>query len=579
MGKNKVTFGKTSVKRLIMLPVMILGIVSILSNVVGLRNIQKVNNQATLIADDYMENMSQLNNIQEETAEIYRLALSHIIATDFNAMIDIVDTIKVKEADLDQLISDYGAIVSADDQESYQQLQENYANFKHAVVNVVAYSANSKTSDAYAFANGYLAIYGNQMQENIDNIFSNISAKSDLARNHLNQVYNASLLINMITILISILSIGYALIRVIRGIINPIRATEKEITGIIADIENRQGDLTRRVTIANAKEVGELGHGINTFMEKLQHIFLVLTKDSRKMDIVVNEVLHSVHTSNDSAADLSALTEELSATMQEVSSNASLITDNVDAVKSEVSVIAEKSNELNAFSKEMKQHAKEMEHNARNNMETTSAKISEIVDILNQAIEESNSVDQVNTLTNDILNISSQTNLLALNASIEAARAGEAGKGFAVVADEIRALSERTRQETENISHILEALEQNANETAKTVGRSVEVGTTQEEMIRDVAQQFTEMNANVDNLVSNISVIEKMLGDLSNANTEIVNNITSLSASTEEVTASAQQSSELTDQNLENSQNAKAILDDVLQVSHRMDKYISHDMF
>ena len=56
---------------------------------------------------------------------------------------------------------------------------------------------------------------------------------------------------------------------------------------------------------------------------------------------------------------------------------------------------------------------------------------------LNQAIEESKSVDQVNSLTDDILSISAQTNLLALNASIEAARAGEAGKGFAVVADEI----------------------------------------------------------------------------------------------------------------------------------------------
>ena len=209
---------------------------------------------------------------------------------------------------------------------------------------------------------------------------------------------------------------------------------------------------------------------------------------------------------------------------------------------------------------------------------------SEVLAKTNEAVSSSmkqlqQNVTNVKEITNTIFDISSQTNLLALNASIEAARAGEAGKGFAVVADEIRALSERTRQETENISHILEALEQNANETAKTVGRSVEVGTTQEEMIRDVAQQFTEMNANVDNLVSNISVIETMLGDLSNANTEIVNNITSLSASTEEVTASAQQSSELTDQNLENSQNAKAILDDVLQVSHRMDKYISRDTF
>lgn len=152
-------------------------------------------------------------------------------------------------------------------------------------------------------------------------------------------------------------------------------------------------------------------------MEKLQHIFQILTSDSEKMDGVVNEVLQSVHTSSDSASDLSALTEELSATMEEVSSNANVINENVDNVRNEVNVIAEKSNELNAFSKEMKTHAEEMESSARTNMETTSAKINEIVDILNQAIEESKSVDQVNTLTNDILSISSQTNLLSLNAS------------------------------------------------------------------------------------------------------------------------------------------------------------------
>ena len=64
-------------------------------------------------------------------------------------------------------------------------------------------------------------------------------------------------------------------------------------------------------------------------------------------------------------------------------------------------------------------------------------------------------VDNVKEITNTIFSISSQTNLLALNASIESARAGEAGRGFAVVADEIRALSEKTRQETEHISQIL----------------------------------------------------------------------------------------------------------------------------
>ena len=60
-------------------------------------------------------------------------------------------------------------------------------------------------------------------------------------------------------------------------------------------------------------------------------------------------------------------------------------------------------------------------------MEETGIKVKEILDVLNQAIEDSKSVDQVNSLTNDILSISSQTNLLALNASIEAAKSRRCG--------------------------------------------------------------------------------------------------------------------------------------------------------
>ncbi|MCM1540746.1 MAG: methyl-accepting chemotaxis protein [Blautia sp.] len=80
---------------------------------------------------------------------------------------------------------------------------------------------------------------------------------------------------------------------------------------------------------------------------------------------------------------------------------------------------------------------------------------------LEQAIEDSRKVGEINALTEEILNISSQTNLLALNASIEAARAGEAGMGFAVVAEEIRSLADNSRQAVDKIRQVTEGVVDN----------------------------------------------------------------------------------------------------------------------
>ena len=181
--------------------------------------------------------------------------------------------------------------------------------------------------------------------------------------------------------------------------------------------------MTQRVTPINNAEVDAVGKGINVFMTKLQAIFKAVVTNSARMERVVDDVRQSVQTSNSSVSDLSALTEELSATMQDISENASVINTNTDNVAKEVELIAEKTDELTGYTKDMKAHAQSMESVARTNMESTDRKVSEILEVLQKAIEDSNSVKQVNSLTNDILNIASQTNLLALNASIEAARA------------------------------------------------------------------------------------------------------------------------------------------------------------
>jgi methyl-accepting chemotaxis protein len=185
-----------------------------------------------------------------------------------------------------------------------------------------------------------------------------------------------------------------------------------------------------------------------------------------------------------------------------------------------------------------------------------------------------NNVENVKAITQTIFDISSQTNLLALNAAIESARAGEAGRGFSVVADEIRALSEKTRQETENISKILVSLAENADETAVAVSKSLKNGEEQEKLIADVAKQVAAMNTNVNQLADDVAEIEVAVGNLSRANTEIVDNISQLSAFTQEVTAATQQSASMTEENYQSALNAQEILKDIVQVSHQMDKYM-----
>lgn len=180
----------------------------------------------------------------------------------------------------------------------------------------------------------------------------------------------------------------------------------------------------------------------------------------------------------------------------------------------------------------------------------------------------------VKSIADTIFSISNQTNLLALNASIESARAGEAGRGFAVVADEIRQLAEKTRIETENITRILDQLSKNAQMAADAVGRSVEAAGVQDEMIEQVSQSFEEMSNNVNGLIDEIENIDNLLTSLSEANNQIVDNISNLSATTQEVTASSMQASEMTVENLDNAENAKTELENVLKVSHQLDKYM-----
>lgn len=444
----------SSIKLWIFIPLLLLGLVSIVSNIMAVNNIRNVDKEATTISDTYLTGITALSDIQGVVKDIHNMSLSHIVATDSETMISLVQSINEQEDLLEEELADYQKYVLDTKDSGYKELMKSYQGFKESIATMMAFSADTKNEEAFAVANKDLKTYADEMYEEINAQIDSSKAASDKAKEQLAAVYKVALVSNIITIVISVLAILAAAFVVQRRIIRPITVAEKELSLIIREIDERRGDLTKRIPVYAKDEIAALGNGINAFIGKLQDILRMVSDSSGKMDRVANEISERVITSNNSVGDLSALTEELAATMTEVGRNAATINKDAASVSHEVAEIAGKTDEINVYSKEMKQHAEEMENTASTNMSATREKVNRILAVLNQAIEDSSSVDQIDALTDEILSIAQQTNLLALNASIEAARAGEVGKGFAVVADEISKLADASSETANNIQKI-----------------------------------------------------------------------------------------------------------------------------
>lgn len=555
---------KLSTKLIILIPVFILGIFSIISNVMSVSNIKNVNRSAVQISEVSLKNVSSLAEIQRQTQDIHNLGLSHIIAVDLDSMIQLVEKIRSQEDALEKDLESYKTYVTPDTQKEYNDIKKKYEELKYECANVMAFSAAGKKEDAYELANGKISKCADAIESDIESIKKIVNQDANAQRQKLTSAYHSSIGTSIVTILISIAALFSAMVAVLRWVIYPLANTNREINEIISGIDNQQGDLTRRVTITNNKEVASVGGGINAFMAKLQEIFRMISSNSRDLEGVVNEVRESVQTSNGSVSDLSALTEELSATMQDISDNASRINENTESVAGEVKSIAEKTIEINQYTKEMKEHAEAMEYAARENMDTTGAKVNDIVSVLSQAIEDSNSVNQVDNLTNDILNIASQTNLLALNASIEAARAGDAGKGFAVVASEISQLAAASQEAANNIQSInaivitaVHNLADNANGLVEYMNEKilpefqkfVESGGAYHDKATFIESVMADFEAKTDSLQNSMDEIANSVNTISHAIEEGVSGVVSAADSTQVLVSDMDKISKKMDEN------------------------------
>lgn len=207
---------------------------------------------------------------------------------------------------------------------------------------------------------------------------------------------------------------------------------------------------------------------------------------------VKQQIRNIILSTKDEAGNINRLTLGISGQMESLNENINEISQAVDSVSKQtgrartmatdinatgedlghaIDAVAAKASEAAVQSNDIMERARSLYTSSVESSEQANQLYDETKTELERAIAESRRVQEINSLTEEILAISSQTNLLALNASIEAARAGDAGKGFAVVAEEIRMLADHSREAVDKIQRVTEVIVESVGNLSQSSGK------------------------------------------------------------------------------------------------------------
>jgi methyl-accepting chemotaxis protein len=439
-----------------MVPVVLMAVILVVSSLAGFNGLGRLMDASTEISDHYTKSMYLAGAIDSSFKKLQAMGYAHIVAQT-DAGKENVETYMTEEySNLQTLMTTYEDMLESGSEEEsyYNAYKSEYNDFTNVYTSMIELSRSGDSEAAVTMANGDIKSVVDETEATLDDLQTYAYNAMEDAKAYNQSVYASVIRTCIILLVVGIVIAVLAIFTCHIEVVNPIAKINKKLKQIVEEINNGQGDLTKRVKVYGNDELGQLSNSANIFIATLQEIMGKITENAISLDSIVNQVTKSVSDVNGSSCDISAAMEQLSASMEEVSATAANVNANANNVGDSVNEIADASDELVNYANGMEKRASELEHTAIENKNNTSEVIENIIAALKKAMEDSKSVDRVNELTNDILSISSQTNLLALNASIEAARAGEAGKGFAVVADEIRQLADSSRETASNIQNI-----------------------------------------------------------------------------------------------------------------------------
>lgn len=312
-------------------------------------------------------------------------------------------------------------------------------------------------------------------------------------------------------------------------IVSRIKKGLMQVNAKIYDLVHNEGDLTQKLDVRSGDELELIAGNVNELLAYIRKIMIGISSGSMRLMSSSRKMVDHLSSADESITDVSATMQEMSAAMEETTSSLNQITEAIDEIYSSVERIAGNADAGKVSSQEMESRASGANDAAAEGEKKANIETEKMAASLNEKIAKSKSVEQIEILTSNIIEITEQTNLLALNASIEAARAGEAGRGFAVVADEIGKLAgnsadaaAKIRQVSAEVIQAVDELAEGSQQMIEFVRNSTEEGfgglvatsenyATDANAMRAMMEQFAqtaeELRSTMDGIRESISAV------------------------------------------------------------------------
>lgn len=415
-----------------------------------------------------------------------------------------IENLESKFADLQEIINKL-------DNSEIQAAYETYYSVYNSYSENASKTLGTDSNDADSFLQSTQS--GSNITEQLDEAYSTLYSLIDDEVNNASTALDSQFALSdraNIIIFAIFIATGIIIILAILKIVRPLQSANGQLSKIISDIDSSKGDLTSRININSHDEVGELVDGINLFIEKLQEIMKSIRSHSENILVSSKEIADKINESGNNTNEVSATMDEIAAAMQEISATVEELSSGSENIFESIIHLTDKINDGNVLTKDIQSRSLNYKTEIENEKTNAVAIINEIKNTLEQSIENSKEAAQIQSLTENILQIASQTNLLSLNASIEAARAGEAGKGFSVVAAQISELAESSRTIAKNIQEISTLV------TESVTGLSSDSKKLLEFVNNDVLTDYDKFVAISDNYYNDAVNVNNILEEFTN---------------------------------------------------------------